>query len=541
MNSQYSVKTLVWAGTFLLLSVTTLLIVTALWLGSQIETQVRLTEHSHEVNSLLADIERDLTRAESAERIFLLTGKEEFLMGYDALNALPGRLETLQQLISDNPSQVPRATQLRQAVDERIAFMNRCLSLKRSRDPSLIALVSTGQGVRQSLEIHRIVAEMSGVEASLLVNRRLAVRQSQELWSWTLLAGLALDLVLGFTVLNLLSRRLAPLATAATFAEKVGQGDLSVDPLPVLAQDEVGSVTGSLNQMLVNLRQMAQQNQSNADVLNSTTAKLASATREQAVAVQQQSTSMQETSVTLEELAQSASQIADRAREVASRAEATSQAAGQGLESVRRSVNSTQSLVEQVRAVAERINALSEKTDAIRSIVLSVNDFAERSNVLALNAAILAAAAGPEGKSFTVVANEMKNLADQSKDATVQVRDLLGEVERGIQASVVLIEEAGKRGLAGTTYTDEASVAIHQLTSQVNEGNLAFQQIVAATNQQKLAFEQVSEALLSIRQATQQSASTIQQLEGATRELLRLSGDLVKSLDAYQLEKGHRE
>lgn len=534
---RYSVKSLVWAGTLLLLSITTLLIVAVLWLGSQIDAQVRLTERTHEVSSLLADIERDVVRAESAQRAFALVGREEFLTGFEAIDSIGNRLETLQQLISDNPSQVPRATQLRQAIDEKVAFMNRCISLKRSRDPELVNLIASGQGARLGQEVHRIVAEMSGVEASLLVNRRLAVRQSQDLWSWTLLAGLAIDLVLGFAVLNTLSRRLVPLSTAALFAEKIGQGDLSGEPLPVQAEDEVGSVTASLNRMLANLRNAAQQTRNSGDVVNTTAAKLASATREQAVALQQQSTAMQQTSVTLEELAQSAGQIADRAREVASRSEATSQAAAQGLEAVRKSVGSTQALVDQVRVVAERINSLSQKTDAIRSIVLSVNDFAERSNVLALNAAILAAAAGPEGKSFTVVANEMKSLADQSKDATVQVRDLLGEVERGIQASVVLIEEAGKRGLAGTTYSDEASVAIHQLTGQVNEGNLAFQQIVAATNQQKLAFEQVSEALLSIRQATGQSAATTGQLETATSELHRLSGDLIKSLETYKLDK----
>ena len=264
-----------------------------------------------------------------------------------------------------------------------------------------------------------------------------------------------------YAVLTVLGQRLAPLSHAALFAERIGRGDLTSDPLVVRNNDEVGRVGTSLNQMLNNLRNSAQQNQNHADTLNGATAKIASASKEQAVALQQQSTAMQQTSVTLEELSQSASQIADRAREVASRAEATSQAAGAGLESVRKSVRSTQSLVEQVQIVSERINALGEKTDAIRSIVLSVNDIAERSNVLALNAAILAAAAGSEGKSFTVVANEMKSLADQSKEATVQVRELLGDVERGIQASVVLIEEAGKRGMSGSTFTDEASVSIH--------------------------------------------------------------------------------
>lgn len=537
-NQNSSVKNLVYAGVLTVLSITTILIVSGAWLGSQMDNQLRWTDHTHEVRRLLAGIEGDLVRAESAQRAFVLMGKEEFLSGYDSANDLSKQLDSLQQLVADNGEQVSRCAALREQVDQKLAFMGRCITLKRAgQEAELKTYIGGGEGLEKGQAIHRSVATMDGVESSLLESRRASLSRTQVGLNWTLLVGLCVDLVVGLTVLSVLAQRLAPLGPAADFAERIGKGDLTSDPLPVRIYDEVGRVSSSLNHMLSNLRAGAHQNQNHADTLNSVTAKIASASREQAVALQQQSTAMQQTSVTLEELGQSASQIADRAREVASRAEATSAAAGVGLDSVRKSVRSTQSLVDQVQVVSERINALGEKTDAIRSIVLSVNDIAERSNVLALNAAILAAAAGSEGKSFTVVANEMKSLADQCKEATVQVRDLLGEVERGIQASVVLIEEAGKRGLSGSTFTDEASVSIHQLNSQVNDSTQAFQQIVAATNQQRLAFEQVAEALLSIRQATAQSASSTQQLEQTTRELHRLSGELVKSLDHYKMDR----
>ena len=533
-----SVRSLVFAGVLSILSITMVLILSAAWLGSQMDQQLKWTDHTHTVRHLLSGIESDLLRAESAQRAYVLVGKEEFLSGYEAINDIGQQLDKLQQEVSDNQDQVKACTQLREVIDQKIAFMSRCIALKRSgQEAELKSLISAGEGLEKAQAIHRQAAAMDGVESNLLEKRRSSVTDIQTGMNWTLLVGLGVDLLVGLAVLSMLGHRLAPLSQAALLAERIGSGDLTSEPLVVRNNDEVGRVSSSLNQMLANLRASALQNQSHADTLNGATAKIASASKEQAVALQQQSTAMQQTSVTLEELSQSASQIADRAREVASRAEATSQAAGAGLESVRKSVRSTQSLVDQVQVVSERINALGEKTDAIRSIVLSVNDIAERSNVLALNAAILAAAAGSEGKSFTVVANEMKSLADQSKEATVQVRELLGDVERGIQASVVLIEEAGKRGMSGTTFTDEASVSIHQLNSQVNDSTQAFQQIVAATNQQKLAFEQVSEALLSIRQATQQSASTTQQLEQTTRELHRLSGDLVKSLDAFKMER----
>lgn len=531
----YSVTTLVRIGILVIMALTALLVVSALMLGGQMNNQLVWTDHTHKVRAQLGALERDVLQAESAERAYVYTGDEGRLDEYNVVQRLPEQLEALQREVSDNPEQVERMGDLRRLVEDKVSFMARCVALKRSvHEMELRDLLSTGQGVKLAREIHNKVAEMYGVEGSLLEQRRGSVSRSQNGLNALLLFGLGVELLVGFSVLSFLGRRLAPLGPAARLAERIGGGDLTADPLEVKVYDEVGRVNANLNRMLENLRTNANQNQAHADVVNQATAKLAGSTKEQAAALQQQSTALQQTSVTLEELSQSASQISERSREVASRAEATAQAAGAGLESVRRSARSTSDLVEQVQVVAERINSLGEKTDAIRSIVLSVNDIAERSNVLALNAAILAAAAGSEGKGFTVVANEMKSLADQSKEATVQVRDLLGEVERGIQASVVLIEEASRRGLAGSAFTDEASVSIHQLSAQVHDSSMAFAQIVAATGQQKLAFEQVAEALLSIRQASQQSTATTVQLEETTRELHRLSAQLVKSIETYR-------
>ena len=99
---------------------------------------------------------------------------------------------------------------------------------------------------------------------------------------------------------------------------------------------------------------------------------------------------------------------------------------------------------EQVEEVAEKIVALSQKTQAVGEIIATVNDIAEQSNLLALNAAIEAATAGEQGSRFSVVANEMKHLADQAKEATVQVRTILGDIQKGINSSVMLTEEASQ-------------------------------------------------------------------------------------------------
>lgn len=178
--------------------------------------------------------------------------------------------------------------------------------------------------------------------------------------------------------------------------------------------------------------------------------------------------------------------------------------------------------------------ALSERTEAISEIIATVNDLSERSHLLALNAAIEAAAAGEHGRSFAVVAAEMKILADQSRDATQNVRAILGDIQRGINTSVMLTEEAVKRVSAGRERTDIAYRTIERMTGGIEEGVHAFQQIVASTNQQQIGIEQVMTALQSIRQASQQTSAGTRNLEVSASNLGKLSKQLLTISARYR-------
>ncbi len=190
---------------------------------------------------------------------------------------------------------------------------------------------------------------------------------------------------------------------------------------------------------------------------------------------------------------------------------------------------------EQAEAVAENIVLLSERTQAIGEIIVTVNDIAERCHLLALNAAIEAAAAGEHGRTFSIVAGEIKSLADQSKEATAQVRSNLSEIQHGINASVMLTEEAVKRVAAGKRQTDATESTIREMAETIQESVIAFQQIVAGTNQQQIGLEQIVQALQNIRQASTQTATGTAQLEAAAADLNQLGSNLVDTTRKYQV------
>nr|WP_194304075.1 methyl-accepting chemotaxis protein [Chthonobacter albigriseus] len=351
----------------------------------------------------------------------------------------------------------------------------------------------------------------------------------------SLLIGIGITGLLGLVIAFAIRHSVrTPLAAFMAFVDRVGTGDLG-GQAAATGRDELGQLGTTLNGMVHGLRDLAVQSRSATENLNAAVAEIRASTQEQAASVEEQLAAVQETAATVDEITHAGSQIGKRAQEVIASAQVTAQTSMQGLEAVEETGRAMDAIREQAQAVAENIVALSEKTQAVGEIITTVNDISERSHLLALNAAIEAAAAGESGRSFAVVAAEMKLLADQAKEATTQVRSILGDIQRGINASVMLTEEAVKRVTAGKERADVTQRTIDEITGRVQESVNTFQQIVASTNQQQLGIEQVMSALANIRQASQQTAAGTRQLDSAAGNLAQLAEQLLGLSTRYRL------
>jgi len=351
------------------------------------------------------------------------------------------------------------------------------------------------------------------------------------------LIGIGVGILMGTLLLGVvISSSIAiPLAAVAERAQSIADGDLRQKELVVHSSDETGRLAAVFNQMVQRLTAMARQTREITGNLNAAVAQIQAATQQQAAGTAEQSAAVHETTATMEEISHSGAQISEKARQVAAAAEATSNASHAGLAAVRGVRSSMLGIQEQAGAVAENIVDLSARTQAVGEIIASVNEIAEQSNLLALNAAIEAAAAGEHGRSFSVVAAEMKNLAEQSKQATLQVRTILGEIQKGINTSVMLTEEAVKRVESGGQQVEVAEQTIQEMSQNIVQSIQAFQQIVAATNQQQIGFDQVTRAIQNIRDASEQSAAGTGQLEQAASNLSELGLRLQAAVETYKI------
>ena len=346
----------------------------------------------------------------------------------------------------------------------------------------------------------------------------------------------ALAVLLGGVFSWIVSRGMVGrLGSVVGAAQLIADGDLRSQKLQADATDEVGQLAAAFDQMLDTLKDMTGQTVAVSNNLNAASAEILASTQQQAAGTRQQAGTVQEITTTMEEVRQSGEQISEKAQRVTVASEATSASSASGLNAVRETNCTMEAIRRQVEEVAENIATLSEKTQVVGEIIATVNDIAERSNLLALNAAIEAAVAGEQGNRFSVVANEIKSLADQAKESTVQVRTILGEIQKGISGSVMLTEEAVKRVEAGKRQADVAEQTIRQMTETTVESVQAFQQIIAATSQQQIGFEQVTRGMQDIRQTASQTAASTLQLEKAVASLNAQSQQLRATVGRFQI------
>jgi methyl-accepting chemotaxis protein len=230
-----------------------------------------------------------------------------------------------------------------------------------------------------------------------------------------------------------------------------------------------------------------------------------------------------ESVATVEEVKQMAMLAEEKTAEATELAEDLAERCKHGSQSATRNTGTFGRIHDDMDVVAEAIERLSEQARSVGDIVTAVNDIAEQSNLLSVNASIEAAKAGEHGKGFSVVAQEVKTLAEQSKQAVAQVRIILGEIQKAsdvAEQAVVQSRDAVEAGRVESSGAIENTVAELVVASKAVEAN----QLISQTSRQQLAgMEQISQAMRSISDAGSQAASGTREVEREAQELKELA------------------
>ncbi len=262
--------------------------------------------------------------------------------------------------------------------------------------------------------------------------------------------------------------------------------------------------------------------------IRSSSAELQSASNQQVTSAREQATSMNEISTTVSELLATSRQIAESAQRVAHISEETTGAAKTGDQTVRSAHESITGIKQHVDHVVTSMLDLGKKSQQIGGVVDIINELAEQTNILSINASIEAAGAGEGGRRFAVVADEIRKLAERTGGSTREIATLIEEIRAAVNTTVMATEGGAKAVEAGARQFGEVTAAFGHIVTLVATSTDAAREIELSTKQQTTAVEQVNIAIVNAAQATKESEASSSQTLQTAGQLATLSGELAQ-------------
>ncbi len=304
----------------------------------------------------------------------------------------------------------------------------------------------------------------------------------------------------------------------AEAAERIAENDLTVKVNPRSANDTLGN---AFHKMITNLTAMIRDLRDNTRSLVSAATEISSASEQMAAGAQNQSDQASQVSTAVEEMTVTIVESSKNANEAKDMAEHASETSQKGRGVVDETISGLERIAQSSRESGDIVNELAAASDRIGQIIGVIDDIADQTNLLALNAAIEAARAGEQGRGFAVVADEVRKLAERTGTATGEITEMIKGIQNDSGRAVSSMEEAGNLVENGKSLADQAGINLHEISDLSQRVKDMIIQIATASDEQSAAAEQISKNIEHISSVTKETATGAQQSAAAAEELNR--------------------
>jgi methyl-accepting chemotaxis protein len=318
----------------------------------------------------------------------------------------------------------------------------------------------------------------------------------------------------------------------------VAEGDLTREA--EVTTEVTGAIADSFNYMIVELRRIIQSVQATTQEVSSSAAEIRSTTEHLSQGSESQAYQIIETSKAVKEMSESITQVSENAVQSAAVSQQALANAQRGAKAVQDTILGMNRIRDQVQETAKRIKRLGESSQEIGEIVQLIEDIADRTSILALNASIQAAMAGEAGRGFAVVAEEVERLAERSTDATKQIAMLIKTTQTETTEAVAAMEATTHDVVTGSQLADQAGQALGEIENVSNNLAELIQSISMASKQQARGSENLARSMTEISGVTQQTAAGTRQAAVAINELATLADQLRTSVSRFRLPSNGR-
>ena len=371
---------------------------------------------------------------------------------------------------------------------------------------------------------------------------KAASNQSLQRTGITLVAVTLVTLGITWFMLRLLVLKPLGLMTSISRDIAEGEGDLT-KRVPVAGKDEIAELGGWFNVFIERLQGMISKVAHVTDKVASASVELSATAEEMSKGAESLTSRTVQTAAAVEEMNATVGQVAQNSGKAASMAQDTVQTAKSGRDVVSETVSGMREISDAVTQSATIIATLGKSSDQIGEIVRVIEDIADQTNLLALNAAIEAARAGEQGRGFAVVADEVRKLAERTTKATKEIGDMIRQIQQDTKGAVASMEAGTHKASGGVVLVNKTGEALAQIAEMVTSTADMIRQIAVAAEEQSVATQQIASDLETVARVSKESESGACESAKASQDLSLLATELQKIVSCFKVassEKGSR-
>lgn len=459
-------------------------------------------EFSDRIEELFASMDKEAAAYEKT--IFNERGKLLFKEFRDAQTVFKDATHTVVNLV--NEDKLPEATQALTGEAERAT---RALQTAISK----LQEGKTKQGKNMS-DLNKVLADRSG---------------------WTMLGLAIFGAVVAFVLGSLITRSVVgPVKALASDARRVADGDLLVE-IEIASQDEIGELSTSFNAMTQSLKETIRQVSTTASTVAAASNQLSTTAEELASGTEEMAAQTGTVAVASEEMSATSSTIAQSCHQAADSSNLATQTATSGSAVVASSISIMEKIASRVQSTAETVQTLGQRSDQIGAIVATIEDIADQTNLLALNAAIEAARAGEQGRGFAVVADEVRALAERTTRATHEIGSMIRSIQQETQQAVSAMQQGVQEVARGSMEASRSGEALQQILQQINEVTMQVNQIATAAEEQTATTNEITNNIMQISQVVQDTSRGAHLSAQAADNLSGLAGELQQLVSRFRV------
>lgn len=525
--------------------------------GSSYDTDsAKMVLHTQNVIKEAMRVEASAVDMETGMRGYLLAGQEGFLAPYNAgSKVFLEKVGKLKKTVSDNPAQVTLLTEIERNISSwKTDVTEPAIKLRRAIGDAktmndMADLVGEAKGKVYFDKFRGQVATFVERERTLMVTRQQEAADTARNAKTTIVIGtlviIVISLLVSILIANLITK---PITKAVNLSDSLAQGDMT-KRLEVNTSDEVGVLSTALNKIADDLGAMLKQVQSSSNILTDSSGTLTTLSGELsttsdetsersnnvASASEQMSTNMNSVSAAMEESASNVGMVATAAEEMSATVNEIAQNAA-------KAKNISEGAVVQSEQTSLKMNDLGKAADKIGKVTETITEISEQTNLLALNATIEAARAGEAGKGFAVVANEIKDLAKQTADATVDIKNQIGEMQGTTNSTIEDIEtisgvinEINEVITTIATAVEEQSAATSEISENVAQAAAGIGEVNENVAQSTAAISDVNQDISEISQGAGEINKSSQNLNQNANELSKLAEELNTLMSRFKI------